>query len=357
MSPDAQVWAVSQDARTVALRSLDAGTPGADVAVPTLPLESGEQIRYLTFSRDGGLLFANLADGDVSTATVAIRVSRSGAQVTVGAVSRLDGQEALTSSGDGTRVAFRSLDSQLDPPHSEVVVRDSGSLAEVWRTRTTRLPDDGLAAPEDVFALDRDGTRLAGTYEGGRVVVWRQQEDGATPGRLFAPDLGETDPRNPRYGVAFSPDGDHLAANGPDLRLRLFDLSDAGDSAARTRALPAATANRVRYSDDGTLILVDGIVLLDARTLDQVGPRLHPAEWTNQVDRGTQATSFTPDGRYVVAERVDGSQVARFEVGLGLMRATACRLAGRHLTPQEQGAFQTGPASGTMCPDFPPDGG
>ncbi len=168
------------------------------------------------------------------------------------------------------------------------------------------------------------------------------------PGEVPSPD---------EQWVAFSRDGTRLAQTSPDGRVRLYDLTVAAKEPKVVQRLSPRAGGRVRFSDDGETLLVDGIYLMDGHTLQLMGPRLHPDEWNDpSKDLGTNATFFTPDGQYVVAERGDSSQLVRWAVGTETLRARACSIAARNLTRDEAEQFQLGSKALARCP-FPLAGG
>jgi hypothetical protein len=128
--------------------------------------------------------------------------------------------------------------------------------------------------------------------------------------------------------------------------VRLYDLRNSHDRPVATTGVLVKAKARLRFSNDGGLLLVDGIYVLDGRTLQRLGPRFHHAAWNETgigdraVDGGTSATFFTADGDYLVAQRTDQSEVVRWSIGLDDLRRDACRMAARNLRPEEVAAVR-----------------
>ena len=266
-------------------------------------------------------------------------------------------EEAITSSTDGSRIAFLSLNPSLTPRRSRVIVRDTADLdATPWTINTGALGEDDEEHGENLYTLDLHGNRLAGTNATARYVVW-DRDEGSAPIRVCSPGSQGAAVVN-LYGASFNRNGS-LAVKSADEALRLVDPDQDCDTTIATARLPADVsrqiASRLRFSDDGKLLLVDGIYLFDATTLDRIGPRLHPVVWRDLTDFGTGATFFTHDGNYVMAERSDKTELVRWAIGLESTRAQACSSAGRNLTDAEAKLFEVENPN-EVCPGFPPDG-
>ncbi|MDQ1380707.1 MAG: hypothetical protein QOJ71_1426, partial [Actinomycetota bacterium] len=352
---DATMRALTRDGTTLILRHLDpAHHAHTDVNGPALPLVGAEQIDWLSFSPDGSLLFVNFHDP--SKENSAQRHYPSGSVVVTiatGAVSRRFPEELVTSSGDGTRLAFRERNA-VDPLRTNgIVVRTADDLKDEWRVDVSALPEDDVAAASSVYALDWYGGKLAGTNGSAKAVVWSRGDPGY---RRFDPG-SEAVARVAFFGVAFSSDGTRLALTTPDRRVRLYDLTTSATEPKVVQRLSPFAGGRVKFSDDGEMLLVDGIYLMDGHSLELIGPRLHPDAWNDpSKDLGTNATFFTRDGQYVVAERGDDSQSVRWAVGVKTLRTHACSIAARNLTRDEAEQFRLGSKSLSRCP-FPVAGG
>jgi WD40 repeat protein len=364
---DGATLAVTTNRTDLVLRRIDVArstSEEAPVALP--PLDGNERIDWMSFTGDGRFLLVNLANEDAATPanpggmTRALVLAVDG--ITAGPAVVFDGEEAVSSSRDGSRIAFLSLDATLEPRRSRVTVRRTATLDEPgWTFRTSQLGEDRYPEAENVYALDETGTRVAGTNATGKLVVWSQ----GAPTRTCTPGSG-TSAGVQLFGVAFAPDGARtrsgdIALSTSDKKLRLYDADLSDCERLVTRQLVSSAASRIRFSNDGELLLIDGIYLLDAHDFSRIGTRLHPESWNDiglgasgRSDLGTSSTLFTADGRYVVAVRVDSSEVVRWPIGLGLMRDEACHLAGRNLTADEAGLF--GLRSGNVCSDLPADG-
>jgi WD40 repeat protein len=301
VSRDGVTSAVSRDGRTIAFRHmlLKAERPG-----PTV--DAGTMISSMTFTPDGAHLVVNLDSG---TSTI-YRLS-DGART-----ARLPGWVAAAS-GDGRVVLVQTGQHEV----SRYRVADGARLGS---TDTSALPTNTVDFA-DAYALDHTGSQIAGTNKGPLAVVW--DATGAVTHR-FATDDGLLD----IYAIAFSPDGHTLAVRSADLDLRLFSLDF--DALIRDEPIGFSRANGgdMAYSPDGSLIAIDGLIVVDAATLQQVGPRLYE---TNAFEH-----FFTADGRYLMATPIDRPGVVlRWNVDPGDLAAQACGLVGRNMTRAEWTIF------------------
>jgi WD40 repeat protein/transcriptional regulator with XRE-family HTH domain len=204
-----------------------------------------------------------------------------------------------------------------------------------------RLP--GLAANIYSLAFSPDGQLLAAGYADGTVRLWRM-DGGSQPvvlgqplvagqaaawsvtfhpnGKFIATGADSvriwdvTDPARPALiatppgvkgiigQVAFSPDGQVLAAGSRDSNAYLWNVTDPRKPAPVGAPLPGATSwiNGVAFSpDSGSLVLAssDGTVrVVDLRTRRVSATLAHPAPAT--------AVDFSPDGTTLVTAASDG---------------------------------------------------
>jgi hypothetical protein len=357
-SVDGRTRAITTDGQHITMRRIapDLGSHrDVETAIHAL-LRPGERVHWMSFGRDGRTLLVNLADGSLpvtpttrrrESGSLVVRLAPDG--LTPVSVTRF-AEEAIATSGDGRRIAFLSLDPTLRPRRSEVVVRNVADLGgPAWAVDTGALGEDGNRTVENVYTLDWRGARLAGTNTTGRALVW--DRDGARAPRRYAPVVSRPAATD-LSGIAFRHDSGRsgpdavFALQTNDRQVRLYDLRNSHDRPVATTGVLVKAKARLRFSNDGGLLLVDGIYVLDGRTLQRLGPRFHHAAWNETgigdraVDGGTSATFFTADGDYLVAQRTDQSEVVRWSIGLDDLRRDACRMAARNLRPEEVAAVR-----------------
>jgi hypothetical protein len=248
-------------------------------------------------------------------------------------------ERVVRSSGDGSHVLFATLD------ESTLVVRATDTLTEIAPAFASLGADTSQGSVENIYTLDWEGRRVAGTNSAGHTVVWTLAGGTFVPYHELTPPGGVQPTRTIALkGLAFSPDGAHVALKTIDQRLIVWDLEHPENP--RVKLLPGDAMARVTYSPDGDLIAVDGTYLFSAATLDQIGPRLRPTEWSDPIlDAGTQATQFvtTPDGGLLLmVERLYDIGAAQWRIDPAALTERACALAGRNLTREEFDLYEIG---------------
>jgi WD40 repeat protein len=362
VSPDGHERAFSDDARTIRFSAVDGGAvdrsgPALDIGVP-----ADARIDFLRYTPDGRSLLVNIEhpktlgelgpnearcrNGDPAGSIVVRLRDANGARLAV-PVATLFTEQVVAPSGDSRSLLFRSVD------HRTLVVRNAETLVNVAPPFSV-----GVLTPEidptTRFAIDHTGDRVAGTNRDATTVVWTRTGNAFVPGATRTPPSSvQPTARLDLDGIAFSPDGDHLAVKTVDQRLFVWDLAASADKDPAERQLPDEAMARVFYSPDGTIIGVDGIFLFDAQTLRPLGPRFRVPEWNNpSFDDGTGGTRFTVDGDalWLVAERADDTSAVRWRVDVGYLRAQSCALARRNLSDSEISLYAVDPKAGpSLC--------
>jgi WD40 repeat protein len=163
------------------------------------PLTNLEVVNAVTFSRDGTLVAAGLADRTVHIWNA--RTGKPHGPVLRGHTNQV---ESVAFSPDGRLLASAGDDRTV----------------RLWDTATGQPDGQPILAHEDVIwqvAFSRDGQTLATASEDGTAKRW-QVSDGAPIGSELSAHEG------PLYGLAFSPDGRTLGTVGANGAVRLWDL-------------------------------------------------------------------------------------------------------------------------------------
>ena len=161
-------------------------------------------------------------------------------------------------------------------------------------------------APMISVAWSPDSRRLASGNGVGVVQLW----DATTGNQLAAwnaPAAGDTSTRSLAqavYGIGWSPDGQHVAANRYDNYLRIWE-AQSGKSVV---VLPTLTGpNGLAWSPDGRLLSVGtdtgAIQLWNTQTWKNTASPLQPGDSAGW----TYSAPWTPDGRLLAASRQDGT--------------------------------------------------
>jgi len=149
-------------------------------------------------------------------ATIVVRLrDATGAWLSSPTMQRFDNAVAVQSSRDGSRLLFANLTAN-HVPGTHVTMRDGTTLATVSDFYTTALPlDNEQGSPGNLYAVDTDGTRIAGTNAKGHGVLW-SVADGSVVVDLAPPTAVQPTARVDLDGIAFSPNGHALAIKTVD---------------------------------------------------------------------------------------------------------------------------------------------
>jgi WD40 repeat protein len=260
---------------------------------------------------------------------------------------------------------------QFSPSASHLLTAGNDGLVRIWDAETganlRELKGSGL--PVNIARFSPDGKRIAAAGQDGRIYIWDEQglalatlrghNDGvldvdfdhtghvlASAGsdgtiRTWAVE-DELRLRTPVTTAVFDPDGTRIVSGAPDGRLRVWrradlaTLLDIPDHDQRSQAVFSSDGSKiVSYSDDGRVNVraaVDGTLqehfdphVGRIRTVapDPTDQRLAiggengrlsvvfyggaAVETLSETGSPVNTTSFSPDGRSVLAGRADGS--------------------------------------------------
>src|SRR5205823_6928977 len=214
-------------------------------------LAPGETVDYFRVSPDGAQVVANLREGGAV-------VFRAGDNARLAVLPH----EVVAYSGDSGTL-FTD-----DSAGHRALVYGARDLQLLHEFPLGDLPDDDLLNTRNAYVLDQSGDLLAGTNATGVAVVWNTRSGIAL--QTLHPELhGRI---LPLFGIALSPDATKLALKLPDQQLLLYDLR--APALLASQQLAPSTGARVRFSPDGTMLAVAAGSLLDAATLQPIGPKL-----------------------------------------------------------------------------------
>lgn len=257
-----------------------------------------------------------------------------GAGSTAVGASRGDGLVASSNSVDGTVQLFTQTGSDQDqadrllvrrgvievgdpgvevyalaltPDDAVLAVGDTSASVDLWDVTDPDAPSHlagplaGPDGPVQHLAVSADGTELAASGRGPGIARW----DISDPS---APDLLPTIPSDSTtLGVAYSPDGSHIAFGQATGRVRLWRLGTTPSEVASLQ-VGDRDVDAVAFSPDGRTLAAGGKGN-EARAWD-IGDPASPTEVPlSDRDFGAwvNATAFSPDGKYLVAGSSDGT--------------------------------------------------
>jgi WD40 repeat protein len=295
-SPDGKLIAVGLTRKGIALWDARRLVPSG------LPLlETGGEVRALTFSPDGQTLAAATGDGVATVWNVASRSLRY-EPFFVGGF-----RAGLVFSPDGRTLATINAG-------GGVLLRDVTSGASL------SVIGDYSSVPGSSPAFSANGKLLAFAQVGpgvARAQIW----DVGRRSRIATLEGGEGD----ALAVAFSPDGRLLAVGGYGTFVRIWDVR----TAKVVHELNAGGVVALEFSRDGRILAVagDGASLWDVETGTRLGPTL-------TVGKGETMMDLSSDGRRLLMTASDG-RGAVWEIDQRWWERRACTVANRKLTRAE----------------------
>jgi WD40 repeat protein/class 3 adenylate cyclase len=328
-SPDGQRLATAQPDGTVAIRDSTTGQ-----VLLTLAGHPEVGAGHITFSPDA----EHLATASWDT--------------TAKLWDAVTGKELFTLSGH-TGFVFEA---SYNPDGTRLATASADGTAKVWDTRTGRevftLPGHGDWVQGIKYSPD--GTRIAATVFGGPVRFW----DAATGQELMALDPGAE-----VVGIAFSPDGKRLAASRFDGGALVWDIAGidlpAGTDPPAGTDLSSGAESPVIFTLFGHAAFTPGVAFspdgahLATASFDgtaKVWDMGTGQEWlTLTAPDALASVAFSPDGAWLATGGFGAGQVSVHALDLEELVALAESRVTRSLTDEECRKFlhaEQCPASG-----------
>ncbi len=173
-------------------------------------------------------------------------------------------------------------------------------LWDVESERPTGRPLAGTSAGMWGIAFSPDGQRLAAGTADGAVLVWDVYAPPGEPMRL----VDESRPAGEVYAVAWSPDGRVVAAARADQKIQLWDLAEQGAGAAMFAGAEDYLKS-LAWSPAGDELAAGGmdkkVRRWDVATGQQIAA-LRPSH-----GQGVMSVAYSPDGALLASGSLDGT--------------------------------------------------
>ena len=301
-SPDGRLIAAGLKGEGVGLWNADDLTP-AGLSL----LETGGEVKALSFSPDGRTLAAVTAEGRVTSWDLPSRAPR---------------HEPLFAGGRRVGVAF-SPDGKTLATTGSVGGVDLSDAATGATRGTIRQRFPIIVTSDVAFSADGRRVAFAQTMPAAmRAQVWDVAK------RSLVATVQAT--REGALAVGLSPDGRLLAVGGYANVVDIWDVR----TRELVRELDAGGANTLEFSPDGRILAVSGASLWDVATGTKIGPDLTVGSRTSMMD-------LSSDGRRLLTTVGDGQAVI-WDVDPKSWARRACTIANRTLTRAEWERFLPG---------------
>lgn len=298
------------DSRRVALA-------GGDRHIAIWDLEQRKPVRTLSGHTSAILALAVAADGQHLLSGAADKTARWWNLEQGQAVWTWNGRSAVCAvairPGKKNHLAVGLADGTL-------VILDGASTTAKELSRQPNANGAGVAG----LAFSRDGQRLASVGGDGSIQLWQVTDTGTIQplARLHSPSRNSS-ATAPLTGVAFSPDGRHLAAVGADTFVHLWDTV----TGTEVRTLQGHTdwVSAVAFSPDGRYLASVGVEKDRTLRIFEL-PTLQAEQ--EQVHRGPIfSLAFSPDGQTLATAASDGT-IKVWNLADARLRATLPTTAG-----------------------------